>query len=286
MNCENKVEVVGFNGVPMSRVGLAVPIAEDPKRSGFFFKLGTLFRDEINLSMLVHFASEGRITKLPIPLKVNLEEARYQDSRRLTVGFVKERLLEDLQSIGSRSNEGLLRFDWQPNPDGQTGRLYTARLKQIESTETKEAEEVVKDLFLLPERRAVAKAWYWLGQSGEDSRMLAYWSDGLCQKFDSHWSEVKDQLLEVGENHEARVSILQPWEEILWQAIACDYTDKQRLLEPSFRLFACVAEYEAIEDMQKRYERGLKMLIPDIPWNKFYKKVVALRQQLGSLSLE
>ena len=132
---QEQLRIVGFNGLPLGRVGLAVSIAEDPKRSGFFFKLGTLFRDEINLSMLAHYTNEGLITKLPIPLKVNLEEAGYQDSRRLTVGFVKERLLEDLQSIGSRNNEGLLRFDWQPNPDGQTGRLYTARLKQTESTE-------------------------------------------------------------------------------------------------------------------------------------------------------
>lgn len=268
---------MGFNGVPVGEVGLSTPVSRDP-RPGFEWrvgKLGTRSRYEISERIFDHYVLEGRVTRLQVPLWVDSEKALPEEDSDLVVGFAKEKLLKNLQNIGSQSSEGLLRFNWQPNPDGLTGRLHTARLKQAEGTE--ETEEVTRNLFLLGKGY-----WYWLGKDPEDLNMLFYWSSGLCRKFDNHWIKIEDELLEASKNRKARKRILRPWEDLLWQAIACGYTNDTRLLESHYRLFVCIAEYEKPEEIRRCFEEGARLVIPDIPWESFYTELLAVREKLNS----
>lgn len=293
MTSGNMLEIVGFEGVPMGLVGLTTPISRDPDRPWILGKIGTKYRDEIGEGLFQTLTEDGRTTRLPSSLWIEPRKAGYnKNGHRYVIGFVREGLLEDLQVIGSRSSDSLLRFDWQLEPDGKNGKLYTARLRCAKKSEaTVTAVDVTKKLFPLDESQykdmflelGTRKFWYWLGQQTEANRMLSYWSNGFCDKFDKSWREVKNQLTEVGEEREAWISILQPREQLCLRAIACAYADKQHLLKSSLRLFTCIAEYEEVEELQKRFEHGVRSLIGDVPWDKFYGGVVALREKLRSL---
>lgn len=255
-----ELEIVGFNGSAIGRVGLAVPIAldrGDTKRPWIRFKVGTGSRDEISDVMFNQFIKEKRVTRLPQIESVAIPEGTRPTDLDCVVGFGGKKLFDILWEV---SSQGDLQFEWRDVDDGFQFMTSAPRLQ--------EHPRVIKLRYL----RHRPDVLYWIGVQN-DRNMLSVWSDALQKTFDRNILEkVKPQSVTSRNKH---------LEELAWWAHVCAY-DRSHLVEANIRLFTSFRELQIDEEeLRQRFEYGARLMLRDVSWESFRLLVDKYRETLG-----